>query len=285
MPQGALPTGEPAAQRDDELFPQRVGDMLRGARVAAGLELSDIAMRTRVPARHLEAIEKSDYSGLPSSTYSIGFARAYARAVGLNDVTVAEALRTELGRAQPRGTAVVVYEPVDPARMPSRLLAWTAAGIAILLLAAYLAWRSDMFSPAATTVAPQAVTATDTPAAAPVAAPAPQPVAPTPTAGPGVVTLTATAPVWLRVYDRQNKVLIGRELQLGESFTVPADADHPMIRTGRADAIRVAIDGREVAPLGPAQTTIRDVEVSAAALSGRANASAPASAAPTNTTQ
>ncbi|WP_409456254.1 helix-turn-helix domain-containing protein [Sphingomonas sp. J315] len=48
------------------LFPVKVGEKLRDARLAAGLELADIAGRTRVPQRHLAAIEASDYSGLPS---------------------------------------------------------------------------------------------------------------------------------------------------------------------------------------------------------------------------
>ena len=92
--------------------------------------------------------------------------------------------------------------------------------------------------------------------------------------------LTAISPAWIRVYDKSDKVLIGRELAQGESWTVPGDADQPMIRTGRAGAIKVTVDGREVAPLGPAERTIRDVGVSAAALAARTAASAPGAASP-----
>ena len=55
----------------EELFgaqPRPPGERLRQARVAQGLTIADIAARTRVPTRHLEAIETGDYSGLPSPT-------------------------------------------------------------------------------------------------------------------------------------------------------------------------------------------------------------------------
>ena len=50
------------------LFPERVGDRLRAARLTAGLDLSDVATKTRIPLRHLTAIEAGDYDLLPSIT-------------------------------------------------------------------------------------------------------------------------------------------------------------------------------------------------------------------------
>ena len=49
--------GEPADEAT--LFPRRIGEKLRETRVSQGLELSDIAARTRIPLRHLAAIEQS----------------------------------------------------------------------------------------------------------------------------------------------------------------------------------------------------------------------------------
>ncbi len=264
------------------LFPQRVGDRLRAARMASGMDLNDIATRTRVPMRHLEAIERSEYSGLPSITYTLGFARSFARAVGLDDAGVSRDLRVELGRAPPESAASTPYEPVDPARVPSRLLAWTTAIMAIALLGGYLAWRNDMFGTPAPGSPPLAASPAPEATAAPAPVVAAAPVQPPPATG--TVVLTATAPVWVRVYDRHDKVLIGRELAQGESWTVPADADQPMLRTGRADAIRVTVDGHEVAPLGPAQKTIRDVGLTAAALAARPVATPALTPAAGNTT-
>ncbi len=264
MVEGVTESGAEAAG----LFPSSVGERLLAARMQAGLDLNDIATKTRVPMRHLEAIERSDYASLPSSTYALGFARQYARAVGLDEVELARDLRAELGRAPLEANEAMPYEPLDPSRVPSRLLAWTAAGIAIVLLAGYFVWKSmafgDVAAPAAPAAPPPVV------AAAPAAAP---PVAP-PAAG--QVVLTATAPVWVRVYDSADKVLLEKEMAVGESWPVPGGADKPMVRTGRADALKVTVDGKEVAPLGPAQRTVRDVVVTAAALAARAPAASPA---------
>ena len=61
-----------------------VGERLREAREAAGLTLEDIATSTRIPTRHLESIEASDFSRLPAPTYTVGFAKNFAGAVGLD---------------------------------------------------------------------------------------------------------------------------------------------------------------------------------------------------------
>lgn len=274
MVDGDTDTGAEAAA----LFPHSVGERLHAARVAARLDLNDIATKTRVPMRHLEAIERSDYASLPSVTYALGFARSFARAVGVNEVETTRDLRAELGRAPIGQNDPVPYEPLDPARVPSRLLAWTAAGIATLLLIGYFVWKSMAFGDAAAPiiepVAPPAAVVPATPAPAPAAA----------ASATGQVVLTATAPAWLRIYDRNDKVLFEKEMAVGESWPVPADADTPMIRTGRADAIKVTIDGREVAPLGPPEKTVRDVVISAAALVARPPA-AVSSALPATTSE
>jgi cytoskeletal protein RodZ len=244
------------------LFPSSVGERLRAGRIAAGLDLTDIATKTRVPMRHLEAIERSDYASLPSPTYAIGFSRQYARAVGLDEVELARDLRAELGRAPLEANEAMPYEPLDPSRVPSRLLAWTTAGIAAVLLIGYFVWKSmafgDVTAPVGETTQPPVVATV--PAVAPPAAPP---------AVTGEVVLTATAPVWVRVYDRADKVLFEKEMAVGESWPVPAGADMPMIRTGRADALKVTINGKEVAPIGPAERTVRDVVLTAAALTAR----------------
>ncbi len=258
--------GVAAGNDDGGLFPQSVGERLRATRIAAGLDLNDVAGKTRVPMRHLEAIERGDYSALPSATYAIGFTRSFARAVGANEADIARDLRAELGRTATDDAEYIPYEPVDPARVPSRLLAWTAATLAVVLLVGYLVWRSDWLSGDATAVQQTPVAASAPPAIAP------PPVAVSTPSPSGQVVLTATAPVWLRIYDKADKVLLQKELAAGETFTVPTDADTPMIRTGRPDALKVTIDGQDVAPLGAPETTIRDVQISAQALTARGTA-------------
>jgi cytoskeleton protein RodZ len=257
-------------ENEAALFPERVGDRLRVARTKAGLDLSDIATKTRIPLRHLQSIETGDYSAFPSPTYCVGFVKAYARAVGADEVVLARDLRVELGDVR-QDTRHEYYdaEDADPARLPSRTLAWTAAAILLLFLIGYGIWRTQMMS-GGDTSSSEVSTPADVPTV-PVQ-PTAQPAPPNPT---GQVALTARGPVWIRVYDKANKVLFEKEMAAGETYAVPANADQPQIRTGGAERIAVTIDGREVAPLGAPERTIKDVGVSATALTARAPTPAP----------
>jgi cytoskeleton protein RodZ len=261
------------AESDEEsvLFPERVGDLLRASRLTAGMDLSDIATKTRIPLRHLTAIETSDYNSLPSPTYSIGFVKAFARAVGADEVALASALRIELGQQAPEDR----YEPSfiedgPGGPIPTRKLAITAAIIGVAIVGAYLFW----FSPwAIDRAALEPETEQIAEPTAPVSLPNPlttaQPAANAQASSVGDVILTAKDKVWLRIYDANDKVLFEKEMAAGERYSVPGDANNPMIRTGRADLIGVTVAGREVAALGPAERTVKDVGVSAKALAER----------------
>ena len=149
--------------------------------------------------------------------------------------------------------------------MPSRLLAWTAAGVALLVILGYTGFRSGWFDRSAAPATPEIVAPAE-PSAAIAANPAQTAATP---AGPGQVVLTATSPVWLRITDASKTKLFEREMAAGESYSVPMTAADPKILTGRPDALKVTVDGREVAPLGAAQQTVRDLAINAAALAAR----------------
>jgi cytoskeleton protein RodZ len=255
------------------LFPERVGDRLRSARIKLGLDLNDIATKTRVPLRHLEAIEAGDYAALPSITYCSGFVKAYARAVDEDEVVLARDLRSELGMEAAGAVKHVDYDAADPARVPPKSLMWTALGILALVAAAYGVWRSGILNRltegASTEVAldPAAPTAEATNAAAPAPVPAE-----------GQVVLTMTDTVWLRIYDKADKTLKTGEMKAGESFAIPADADTPMINTRLPHKIKITVAGKEIAPLATEEKRIKDVVLTAKALS--ANAATPPAASP-----
>ncbi|MEO8722102.1 MAG: RodZ domain-containing protein [Sphingobium sp.] len=259
----------------------RPGDLLRRAREARKMSLTDVAAITRIPMRQLQVVEDNQFTDLPGIPYALGFARAYARAVGADEVAVAHGVREELGAVDP-GERYEAFIPIDPARVPPRLLAWTAAIIAALLAVTYGVWRAHFFS------AP-----TDSELSALNNATPPQivPDAGRPTARPtvpasGPVVLTATGDVWLRIYDQTGARLFERQMAKGESFTVPPTANNPMILTGRPDALAVTVGGRAVAPLGSADKTVADLPISATALLARPPASvAPAPSPPRVGTQ
>lgn len=262
--------GEPG--ENPTLFPEKVGEKLRDARLAQGLELSDIAARTRIPLRHLQAIETSDYSGLPSPTYAVGFVKSYARAIGADQVALARELREETASIFAAREAYESYDPADPVREPPSGLAWAGAVIAVLLLVAVGLWYgTDLFRSSGS--APEPVP-TETPAAEPAGEPTPAAAV----SGNGQVTLTATEAVWLRIYDASGKRLFEKEMAAGERYDVPQDANGPMINLGRPESIRVTVNGSDVAPLGAPGRAIKDVPVSAQALLARGTGAAPASA-------
>ena len=284
------------------LFPERVGDRLRAARLAAGIDLSDVATKTRVPLRHLQAIEGGDYAALPGSTYCVGFVKAFARVVGIDEEGATNDLRTELRELNLDQRAErIEYQVADATRLPSKTLVWIAAAVALLFAIGFGVWRNSLVSdPDPVTeiaASPSNAATVEAPGAddlAPVGTTvSPSPEAPSPPVNnTGQVVLTATSPVWMRVYDAADKVLFEKEMAAGERFVVPSDANNPQVRTGRADLISVTVDGKTVAALGPGQRTIKDVGISAAALAARTptalpsvsgpvlNPSAPATVAP-----
>jgi cytoskeleton protein RodZ len=256
-----------------------VGDRLKTARQAQGLSVDDVAARTRVPKRHIESIEQGDWAALPAPTYSIGFARAYAGAVGLDAAQIGQDLRDQLGPRRRPEQAAPYYEPADPARVPPRSL-WLVAGlIAVALMVGYGVWRSTLYDEDETVVATAAEQATPAPRPAPVQGPA-APAAPIT----GPVVLTATDEVWLRVYEAGGRRLFEGTMTPGQRFEVPQASTSPKILTGRPDAVRVTVGTTEIPPLGPAERTISDVSLLAPDLLARLPGNAPA-AAPLNNTQ
>jgi cytoskeletal protein RodZ len=266
-----------AEMMQDGLAANPVGERLRAARQAKGMSLDEVASVTRVPTRHLEHIENGDWDALPAVTYSVGFARAYANAVGLDGREIGSELRDQLG-APHSSAATAPYEPADPARVPPRSLAVIAAVIAGLLIIGYFIWRGS----AVEEPDPQAeAAAVDTPITAqPRAAPARAPVlAAAPAAG-GPVVLTATDDVWLRVSETGGATLVERTLKAGESYQVPPTAQRPELRAGRPDALRVTVGQTVIPQLGPSGQPIGNVSLAGPDLIGRLQAPAPAAPAP-----
>jgi cytoskeletal protein RodZ len=253
----------------------KAGERLRQAREAQGLDLAEVAARTRIPQRHLAAIETSDFSQLPSTTYAMGFGRSYARAVGLDEVALARDLRRELDVSYQRREPKPDLQPHAPPRLPSRGLAnggLIAVGVILLLLAIWFGTsllRGDDSPPAQQATAESELGVMPVPAAAPVAA------TPGPVAG-SQVTLAATDEVWVRVYDAAGKTLMQKTMAAGERYDVPADANGPMINVGRPDKLTVTINGSSVAPLGSGARPIKDIGISAQALRARDGSGTPA---------
>ncbi|MDG2001706.1 MAG: DUF4115 domain-containing protein [Novosphingobium sp.] len=259
-------------------LPTSVGTRLRIAREAAGLGLEDIVARTKIAERHLLSIEQDRFSDLAGRTYSVGFSRAYARSVGLDEAEIAEAVRAQLSeheQANPRAQ-LETFEPGDPARVPSARLAWAAAigGVLVVVVLLILFWPSFL-SPQADL--PDLLA--DESEVQPVAA-APDAGGPPVQAGSAVV-FTATEPrVWVKFTDAAGIQLFQKELASGESYSLPPNVEGPLLWTARPDALAITVGGKSVARLSDKPETVKNVPVSAKVLLARVNASAPRTAPP-----
>ena len=155
---------------DEELVETEVpsvGERLRAAREEKKMSLEDIAAQTRIPQRHLESLEVGNWAALPAPTYTIGFARSYATAVGLERTEISDQLRREMGGSRP-ATAVPaeVFEPADPARTMPKWLVFGAVA-AVILIVLVMSWlnKRSLDQPDANAAVAEA------PAAAPQAPP------------------------------------------------------------------------------------------------------------------
>lgn len=238
-----------------------VGERLRAAREARSLTLDDVASQTRIPIRHLRHIEDSQWGELPAVTYTVGFARNYANAVGLDGAAIGRELRDQLGGVD-RASQISpdVYAQSDPARAPSRALAWIAAILVVALIAGYLIWRGQLRDDDATVKAPPPATDTAATAAAPQP---PQPATASMAGQP--VTLVAIADVWMSVTDRgaSNRRLYYNTLRQGERFQVPADAARPVIFTTNPQNLRVSIGSQDRGRLAAQRGRMNDQSLKA----------------------
>lgn len=245
---------------------REAGAMLAAARKKAKLDLAEVSAKTRIPQRHLAAIEAGDYDKLPSRTYAVGFSRTYARMLGLDERTVTEKVRLDLEAGDPRGPVRPDrFEPGDPARVPSRKLAWFSALAVVILVAGAFTFYRTYFSPG---LGPAPLTEPTRAAAPRTMAPrAAQPAA-APAEGPVVFTSLADG-TWVKFYDGAGKRLFEGQLAKGQTFTVPADAVEPKAWTGRPNALAITVGGRAVPMLGTTETTMKDVPVDAKSLLAR----------------
>lgn len=226
-----------------------VGQRLREAREAKGLSVEDIASSTRIPTRHLNSLEASDWERLPAPTYAIGFAKNFAAAVGLDREEIGEQLRTEMGGFRPATMAFPeVYEAADPARtMPKGLI--IGALLLLAVVVAGLMWLRSQSQQAEPVAEPPANTVEAAPTTpAPATTPA------------QLVVLTATDAVWVDIRDGQQLLKQG-EMAVGERFEVPATAAQPLLTTGKPEALQILVGQTAAPPIGTPGRRVSNVSL------------------------
>lgn len=246
-----------------------IGAQLRQARIDKGLSLAEVSAALKISERHLKMIEDGQFADLPARTYAVGFTRSYARLVDMDEVQAVAGVRdlldsTQADRFRRMGST---FEPGDPARVPSAKLGWMSALAVLLLLVGGFMFYRSFFSPAVTLPPLSNETEAPAPAQAKQRPPA-QPAVPS---GPVVFTSLEDG-IWVKFYDTQGKQLMQKQMAKGETYTVPADAQGPLVWTGRPDALSISVGGRGVPRLAEKEGIMKDVPVTAEALLARPTA-------------
>jgi cytoskeletal protein RodZ len=93
-----------SSERDtivSEVGTRSLGQTLRDARLDKGLDIKDVASRTRVRSQYLLALEEGNYEALPENVYTRNFLRLYAQALELDANTLLEQYNLERSNTPP----------------------------------------------------------------------------------------------------------------------------------------------------------------------------------------
>jgi cytoskeleton protein RodZ len=233
------------------------GDWLRRQRELREISLRDIAERTKISLRYLEAMEADRFDLLPAPIFAKGFLREYARYVGLSPDDVVNhylSVHHPEELADPKEDTKVRSrpKPVDPGPTPMRRnwswgLLLALAGLILLVVVALLAYFADrkheeQRSPGtSTSQAPPPIAA---PLPATVAVPSGQAAQPQPAPPPSApieVSLDFSGECWVEsLIDGKNRRaevhVQGESLQLDAQKSVA-------LKLGNAGVVDVQVNG------------------------------------------
>lgn len=242
--------------------PPEFGEQLRRTREAAGLQIEDIVVETKVSKSIFEALEAGRFQRLPERVFSRSFVAQYARTVGIDDGPLLEAFDSAWEEyAAESGVHPNLYVPGQDIRRSIRWRFWLpiAGGILILLVAAGVILRGsssfrDELAPdprrsgASLTadVVPTAPAIQPTPGSTPLPAD-PDAMAVDETVE-LVIVVKAGEECWIHYRDRDG--MTGQNL-LVDGQRLPLELAGPVMLTiGNAGAVEILIDDRVVDDLG-----------------------------------
>jgi cytoskeleton protein RodZ len=267
----ATPAGEPAAPGggvaggkrpnrqppwEKEAVPTEsgsFGDWLRRQRELREISLRDIAERTKISLRYLEAMEADRFDLLPAPIFAKGFLREYARYVGLSPDDVVNhylSVHHPEELADPKEDTKVRARPkqVDAGQPPVRRnwswgLLLGLAGLILLVLVALAAWFADHRQHEEPRNVGQAPPMTAPVQVQPAAQPAvPARSTPPPPSAPIQVSLDFSKDCWVEAVIDGGKRRFSELRVQGESL--PLEAEKSIVLTlGNAGAVDVQVNG------------------------------------------
>jgi cytoskeleton protein RodZ len=277
-----------------------LGAGLRQARVASGRSLAELSTATRVHTRYLTALEENDWSVLPTRVFAIGYVRAYAAALGLDEQLAVERFKRDVpdGSVPLQPPVGVAFEEVR--RHSPRVIAAVAV-VAVSILGWNVFQRLNLLdapSRSELVAVPETwrlggVLGQDNPAAleAPRPAPADQTVpalyvtpgleeqcapSPPPAAGSSDVIIQARRPAYV-VVRAGDRVLFARQMAAGEAWRAPRGAT-AVVDVADPSAFDVYVMGEHAGTLPLSQTPLTTLNRQAEAKARQAAAAEEAEA-------
>ena len=131
---------------DEELGRSRTFQRSASGSARRGKRRSSASRTSRRRPASRSGISKAsklrEWDKLPAPTYTIGFAKSYASAVGLDRTEIGDQLREEMGGQRFANSHSEVIEAADPARtMPKWLV--IGAVVAVILLVVLMTWLNS----------------------------------------------------------------------------------------------------------------------------------------------
>lgn len=132
---------EPGA---DKLSPgDSPGRMVAAAREARGINPADLAVRLRLDAKIIKALERDDFENLPAPTFVKGYIRSIAKELDVESAPILAAYTTH-GAVEPPSLADFSSRPPEQVGINSTVIKTATYGIvAVLVLLIGLWWQSN----------------------------------------------------------------------------------------------------------------------------------------------
>lgn len=238
-----------------------LGHYLREARERLGIDIRDAAQQTRISLRYLKALEDQDFAKLPGDVFVRGFLKSYGKFLQLNEAELmarygelkapAEKPATE-GGAAPVEKQPPVAVPHKPApKTPVEPFFWAAGSLVALVVFVLLVLPSKQ-NQHRTGTAPLVSIQTAT---APAVQPLPEKL---------YLEVVALEDTWLlvRIDTSPQKKAV---LKKGETLTWSAD-ERFQLSFGSANALKLALNTKELILNEPKNAVVRDLIVTAAGI-------------------
>jgi cytoskeleton protein RodZ len=219
-----------------------IGETLRDARVAAGLQLEDAERTIRIRVRYLDALENEEWDVLPADAYVRGFLHTYADFLGLDGLALVDEYDREEAPVHAERPMDVPFEPprpMDGGNPTMRRIGWgaifVAAALAVLFVVLGITGGSskspkhhhqDHHGRNKQGSAATSTTTTTTPSEA-------------------TVSLTPTGTVWVCLVDQSGKPLVNGETLTTGDTRGPFKARDMQLTLGNGE-IRIELNGKQV---------------------------------------